>query len=152
MKRYIHANKIREHEINTNAELVEYMKSKGHDTTMSEYELILDDEDRFGTGEGLIVKRFRCPGDYLAYFSLCLAASPTAERLGDYFGWFEEMDKYVDEYPTEEDIEKFAHRAWWGDGGALRLRLKNLTTGDVLYQDERYGDPTEEEDFEEWED
>ena len=145
MKKYIKSNTN-----NTQSNrILDILKASNIDTTLSQYELKAEAYERYGAGD-IYVKKFKCPGDYLAYFSMLLHESPTTSNMLDYMGDLEELEYYVEEYPTVNDIANHAASSWWGDGDDYIIYLKNLTTGEILYQgqDEGYDEYDEEDDWE----
>ena len=126
--------------------ILQILKSHGIDTTRAKYELCARTYDRMESGEKYIEK-FTCPGDYLAYFSMHVHANPTLRNMQFYFGedlsGFEDV---VDENPALADIEEYASSNWWGDGDDYIIYLKNLNTGEYLYENE---DPYYDSDNEE---
>lgn len=97
---------------------------------------------------GKYKKKFTCPGNYLAYFAMTIHGTPNYEKIEDRFGldYFEEI---VNDHPTIEDIEDYASDCWWGDGDDYIIYLKNLTTGEILYQAEEEDEYDEEDDWDE---
>lgn len=122
MKRYIKAS--------TDNNMIKVLNDAGIDTTTAKYELKAETYERYGAGRRYL-KKFTCPGDYLAYISMVLHTKPTEEEINDYFGSVQEL---VDEYPTVADIADHAAVNWWGDGDDYIIYLKNLTTGKMLYE------------------
>ena len=146
MKRYI---KISEEGSLTNKDMVEVLKSMGIDTTMSQYELRAEEYERYSSGT-LYAKKFKCPGDWLAYLSMAIHGTPNAEQLGDHFDVYtkEDFEEFASDYPTVEDMKDCASSCWWGDGDDYIIYLKNLTTGETLYQgDSDYYEDEEDEDW-----
>lgn len=131
----------------SDASIVSLLKEHNIDTTKQKYELRAETYDRYESGRNY-TKKFTCPGDWLAYFSMCLHKSPTAASLVDYFGDIEEFEHYVEDYPTVDDIKEQASSSWWGDGDDFIIYLKNLTTGELLYS----GGEEAEYDEEGWQD
>ena len=131
----------------TNSSLVSFLKANGIDTTKHKYELYAEEYERYGSG-GRYKKKFTCPGDYLAYFSMQLHRSPTAEALEDYGYDTEELEEFISEHSTVEDMDNYANSNWWGDGDDYIIYLKNLDTGEYLCEQEE----EQEEEEEDWED
>lgn len=66
---------------------------------------------------------------------MTLHTNPTPAAIEDYYGDLDELEYYVNEYPTLSDIGKYASQNWYGDGDDHIISLKNLTTGELLYSD-----------------
>lgn len=129
MKRYIRSNTTIKGE-----DILNLLKSHNIDTTTNQYELVAEEYERYEQG-GRYKKTFKCPGDYLAFFSMALHANPTPAAIEDYYGDLDELEYYVNKYPTLSDIGKYASQNWYGDGADHIISLKNLTTGELLYSD-----------------
>lgn len=147
MKRYIESSsnfdKI------TNAKVIKLLKDHGIDTTMQQYELCAQGYERYGSGSNYRIK-FKCPGDWLAYISMAIHESITPSTLSDYFYDMDGIVEMVDLYPSVEAIAEHASEAWYGDGDDYIYYLKNLTTGQMLYEgDEGYYED-EYDDEDEW--
>lgn len=130
----------------TNADVIRILKEHGIDTTKCQYELKAEGYERYGGGQHY-VKKFTCPGNYLAYFAMCFHRSPNAELIDDWFGE-EGFIELVEECPTVSEMEDHASCYWWGDGDDYIYYLKNLTTGEVLYDSGE--EPEYYEDEDEW--
>ena len=144
MKRYIKASMDYEW---TNKSIVELLESRGIDTTKAEYELKAQRYERYDEG-AVYTRKFTCPGDYLAYFSMTIHSQPNASNINFHYPGDEFID-IVDECPTVEDIADYAEQYWWGDGDDYIIYLKNLSTNEYLYGSEKV---EEEYDNEDWED
>ncbi len=112
------------------------------------YELVAQDYNR-GYNEGIYRKTFSAPNDYLALFSMMLNERPSISAFEDYMDP-EDLQDYIDENPTYEDLLKYAECYWWGDGGDYIISLTNLTTGEVLYQGEVAFDDDDDDDYEDY--
>lgn len=141
MKRYIKSNTDNEL---TNQSIVELLRSRGIDTTKAKYELKAQRYERYEEG-ATYTKRFMCPGDYFAYFSMHVHEQPSASNL-DY--WTNEFEEMLDECPTVDDMREYATCYWWGDGDDFIIYLKNLSTGEYLYGPEYIEEEYDEEDWE----
>ena len=130
-----------------NAQIIKILKDHGIDTTKCQYELYAEEYMRMYSG-GKYKKKFTCPGNYLAYFAMNIHGTPNYENIDDHFGidYFEEI---VNDNPTIKDIEDYASSSWWGDGDDYIIYLKNLTTGEVLYQAEEEDEYEEEDEWDE---
>lgn len=118
--------------------ICEELKAHGIDTTMHNYELGAETYQRFSSGPMYNVK-FRCPGDYLAYFAMIAhqeaatlsglvdAIYTTIEMYDGFDGFFEEFGT------TVKSMYDHAFESWWGDGDDYIVYLKNLDTGETLY-------------------
>ena len=127
--------------------LMNKLKDLGIDTTLHHYELQAEEYDRYGATPVYTFK-FTAPGDYLAYFSMVLhrkfSKQEVVDLIDDYWG---------DDIPESvAEIKDFASQVWYGDGDDYIIYLKNLDTGETLY--EGYYEPEEDEYEEEssWED
>lgn len=98
------------------------------------YRLTAEGYERYGRGR-TYHKTFFAPNDWLALFSMELHERPSVEAFEDYC-YPEDLQKYLDKYPTFEDLLKHASAAWYGDGDDHIISLENLTTGKVLYEDD----------------
>lgn len=128
----------------TKKSLIAILKSYGIDTTTHTYELEAEEYTRYRDEEHDNYSfKFKCPGDYLAYFAMVLHHQPDPSLLEDYFGidYFREL---VKTHPTVEDIQQYASSHWYGDGDDYIYSLKNLDTGKILYE----GDYEIERDYE----
>ena len=130
----------------TNKELIKMLDDAGIDTTKCKYELRAESYERYGSGRKY-TRKFTCPGDWLAYFSMILHKQPTAEAIDDYFE--DDFKEYIQDYPTVDAIAGHASSHWWGDGDDYIIYLKNLTTGQILYSADGYEEESEDD---EWED
>lgn len=115
-----------------NKGLIQLLKDRGIDTTFHRYELYAQTYERYEEGSKYKLK-FKCPGDYLAYFSMALHETPNYDNMEFYCGGIEEIAEFLDEYPTLNDIRSCAEEYWWGDGSDYIIYLKNIDTGDKLY-------------------
>lgn len=148
MKRYIHASDDEWTEI-TNENLIEFLKSNGIDTTKSKYELKAITYERYEEGSRY-VKKFTCPGDWLAYFSMLFHTVPNAATFNEHGYVLEDLEDFIAEGCTTVDAMKdHASSVWWGDGDDYILYLQNLNNGEYLYGPEEVEYEAEEE---EWED
>lgn len=130
-----------------NQKLIELLSSFGIDTTISTYELRAEEYERYQEGNRYS-KKFKCPGNWLAYFSMLVHGQPSYENLEYELGDVEgELSYYAEQCPTVTAMGDRAARDWWGDGDDYIISLKNLTTGEVLYQgnEEYYEEGSEEE-------
>lgn len=128
MKRIVSTEVMSIENVTDNASLVEFLNSLGIDTTMHKYELLAE---KYGTDVQYSCK-FKCPGDYLAYFSMATHCVPTCDELDAHFD-LEAFGEIVEENPGLADIEDYICSRYWGDGDDKILILKNLDTGDILY-------------------
>ena len=55
--------------------------------------------------------------------------------------------EYFEEYPTYESLLKMAKEEWWGDGDDYIFYLKNLTTGETLYEGTDSYDEDEDDEY-----
>ena len=145
MKRWIHASED-EFEF-TNDQLIDLLKSHNIDTTKSKYELKAEGYERYGSGKRY-TKTFTCPGDYLAYFSMMLHTTPSAKSFLEQEYTLDEIQEYLERCPSVKDIARWAEANWYGDGDDYIFSLKNLTTGETLYE----GEDEPEEEYEEEDD
>lgn len=143
MKRYIKSFKSSDKPEFNNKYLVSLLKDHSIDTTKHKYELRAQTYERYESGK-YYTKKFTCPGDWLAYLSMIVHASPSADNIADELGidYFEEI---LEDNPTVADIEELASSTWWGDGDDFIIYLKNLDSGEYLYGPEE----EEEEDIDE---
>lgn len=115
----------------TDRELINMLNDAGIDTTKCNYELKAEEFNMFGDDEEY-TRKFTCPGDWLAYFSMILHKQPTAAAIDNYFGR-EQFEEIIDNYPTIDDIADLAWVEWGSDrGDDSIIYLKNLTTGQEL--------------------
>ena len=119
--------------MNEKEAILNILREYGIDTTKHQYELRAETYERYTNGN-VYTRRFVCPGDYLAYFSMLFTHGPTVEGILDHYGTVEEFAEVVDANPTVEDIHDVASSSWWGDGGDYIIYLKNLSTGETLYE------------------
>lgn len=130
----------------TNQDLVNFLQSEGIDTALYTYELCARKYDRYESGRPYL-KRFKCPGNYLAYFSMLMHQQPNANAIEEYYGSLDEFKSFVDTYPKESLIKSYASENWWGDGDDYIFYLKNVDTGRYLYtrgyEDDDYQDSEE---------
>lgn len=137
MKRYIRSS---ENQYNlTMKDILKKLNSLGIDTTKHKYELKAD--EYYGNS---YVYKFTAPGNYIAYFSMTLHRKMNTKDLVEYINDYE-FD--FDEYPSVEAIEDEASYSWWGDGDDYIKSLKNLDTGEVLYEAEEEDEYEESEDW-----
>ena len=136
MKRYIRSS-------TTNDTLKQLLQEHGIDTTPAKYELYAETYERYESGRKY-KKKFTCDGDYVAYFSMLLHSKPTYDKLVDYFSE-DELEEFIEENPTVEDIADYASSSWWGDGDDFIIYLKNLNTGEYLYGPEETEDEYDED-------
>lgn len=133
----------------TNSELVAMLKSHGLDTKVCEYELYAETYERYSAGSRY-KKKFKCPGDWLAYLSMSVHNQPSAERLDDYGIDRDRLRELLEECPTVSKMKEYASMYWWGDGDDYTYYLQNLTTEKTLYEgDAGEGEYYEEEEWEE---
>lgn len=138
----------------TKNDLLKILKDHDIDTPVHTYELMAEKYDR-GASNHNYTRTFKCPGNWLAYLAMALHATPTPERIEDYFGDVDDFVAFVEANPTERDIEDYAAAQWWGDGDDYIYYLKNKTTGEILYSangDEDVDEGKWESDWEENED
>ena len=154
MKRLIFSTTDANAQINNNADLVEFLNSKGIDTTKKQYKLSYKFYDRFDTENNSI--KFTCPGDYLALFSTRLAgihpqhSIPNYNNINDEIRIDEVID-IVDENPTFQDLYSYGEDSEWFSREEFgHIELVDLTTNTVLVEDQDEGGWDEYE--EEWED
>ena len=123
------------------------LKDHDIDTTLHIYELKAEAYRRYEYESASFYRRkFKCNGDYLAYFSMVLHKRPNVAAISDYFnGDFQEFIDFVEANPSVSSIEEYACSVWYGDGDDYIIYLKNMDTGNYLYQ----GDYEIEEDYEE---
>ena len=114
------------------AQVIQILNEHNIDTTLCQYQLRAQRYERYAEGE-YYTRKFKCAGDYLAYFSMLLHSKPTASAFIDYFGSLGEFEEFVESHPTLPDIANTASSGWWGDGDDYIIYLKNLTTGSTLY-------------------
>lgn len=119
----------------TDASIIQILKDHNLDTTSHKYVMKAERYERYTRGKDY-VSRCSCPGDYLAYFMMLLHKKSTAEALNEYFDDAEEFREFVADHPTVSDIDRYASQNWWGDGDDYIFYLKNLDTGEMLYQSE----------------
>jgi len=113
---------------------LQVLKDYGIDTTKFQYELRAEKYSRNEKGP-TYTRRFICPGDYIAFFSMYLHRGPTPQNLLDEMD-IEEFQELVDTYPSIGQMAKEAKECWWGDRDDYIVYLKNLTTGKTLYNGE----------------
>lgn len=100
------------------------------DTTMNEYELIFEKYNRIEPNKRYRII-FKCPGDYLAYFSMPLHRSPTTHNIYLWCG----PDKFLDivsNHPSVRSISEYADYSWHG-GESPIISLVNVSRGRILY-------------------
>ena len=137
MKRYIRSSES-QYKL-TMQDILKKLNSLGIDTTKHKYELKAD--EYYGNP---YVYKFTAPGNYIAYFSMTLHRKMNPKNLVEYINDYE-FD--FDEYPSVEAIEDKASYSWWGDGDDYIKSLKNLDTGEVLYEAEEEDEYEESEDW-----
>ena len=94
----------------------------------------------------------------MAYFSMAVHQGiKDVSELASYIGgWGIDDDNYqtafFEEFPDSvKGMEEHASSNWWGDGDDYIILLKNLDTGEILYESEgRYDEYDDEGD--DWED
>ena len=131
------------------------LRAHGVDTTMHNYELEAEAYERYSSGSMYKVK-FRCPGDYLAYFAMAAHKKVvtlsglvdeirfTIEMYGGFDGFFEEFGT------TVKSMCNHASDYWYGDGDDHIVYLKNLDTGKFLYNEGYQSYETEDSDWDDW--
>lgn len=142
------------------SEICSVLRSWGIDTTKHKYEMVAEEYERYSSGSRYTVE-FICPGDYLAYFAMTGHRAVTTlhglvETVCDYYisdlnnlkGEMEEsMPKSL------EAMEEKASEYWWGDGDDYIFYLRNLDTGEVLYDsgnDDMEGYESDEGEWDDW--
>lgn len=114
-------------------DVIDWLNRKGIDTTKHRYELEAEEYRRYESGPTYRY-RFTAPGDWVAYVAMQLHRdmSPNAvvEYINDYFDNEEELAE-ISSIPAIRDT---AAMSWWGDGDDFIHYLKNLDTGEMLYQ------------------
>ena len=133
----------------TNADVVRILKDHGIDTTKCQYELKAEEYERYSRGQHY-VKKFACPGDYLAYLAMLFHRGPNAALIDAWYGGKEGFIEEIEDHPTVEDMAEYACSIWWGDGDDFIYYLKNLTTGDILYQSDESPEYYEDDEEDEW--
>ena len=123
--------------------IVDLIKSKVKELGMNKSKYSMRAE-RYGD-DGTYTLRFSAPNDYIALFAMLLHESPSINAMIEYFGDLESIKYYFDEFPTYDDLYKFASESWWGDGDDFIIELKNLTTGETLYEGELNNDIDDED-------
>lgn len=119
----------------TYPKLISRLKELGIDTTKHQYEMMAQRYERYGYGDTYTFK-FTAPGDYLAYFAMKLHKQFSKDALLEYIDDYYE-DEWADEIPQSlEAIEDIAYEDWWGDGDDGIYYLKNIDTGENLYESE----------------
>lgn len=116
----------------TDSNVVKYLKDNGINTSRCTYELTAQEYERYEEGE-IYTLQFDCYGDWLAYLSMLLHSEPNADTIGDYMD-IDDFKDLVADYPSLKDMKAHASQAWWGDGSDFIIKLKNLTTGTILYR------------------
>lgn len=144
--------------------LCKRLNDLGIDTSMHTYEMKASAYERYGSGNSYVVK-FKCPGDYLAYFAMVGhtdvktldgLANTIYEQYFEYFDFDEGFSNMI-EYcgTTVKSAAIHAKEYWWGDGDDYIYYLVNNDTQDVLYQSgDAFDDEYEDEDdsWDNWED
>lgn len=144
MKRCIHAAEETTTSIKSNADIVDFLQSKGIDTTRYQYELTYTCWDYWDESQDVdkcVI--FTCPGDYLALFAEKMATNrdlnrviPTFNNIDRYLT-IESFIKMVEEHPTFDDLRSWGSRYnWFFHENAGNIKLVNLTTGAVLLTDD----------------
>ena len=128
------------------SKFTQILKDNGIDTTPHRYELKAETYERYGGGQ-IYTKKFRCEGDYLAYFSMLFHTRPTESEILDFYDSYEDFAEFVEGNPSVEDMKESASRCWWGDGDDFIIYLKNLDTGDILYESDYEEEEYDEEDY-----
>lgn len=116
------------------------LNSVGIDTTMHNYELFARDYGDDDWGDSYIV-RFKCPGDYLAYFAMLghqeVKTLPgLVEVIYDYafsprYKGCELLFEICGQ--SVESMKNYASSEWYGDSDDEVYYLKNLDTNTFLY-------------------
>lgn len=122
----------------SDADVVNILNKYGIDTTKCQYRLRVE-TDQIYNGSDSYVKKFTCSGDYLAFFSMKIHKSPNASNLSAIFdNDISKFEKFVSDNPDIGDIAYEAEASWsdYGDGSERISYLKNLSTGEFLYEDE----------------
>lgn len=142
-------NYIRSSSNSGSTAIMNLLHEKGIDTTSHNYELRAIGYGRYSDGP-TYTKRFRCRGDYLAYFSMRIHEAPTFKNLlEDYaYGDIDELIETIEDHPSVADMKELASSSWYGDGDDEIIYLKNLDTGKLLY--EGYYEEYEEYEGEDW--
>lgn len=132
-------------------DVIRKLREWGIDTTRHKYELKAEEYRRYGWEAAPIYAfKFTAPGDYLAYFSMLLHQDFSPDKIVENIESLEDLEQMPH---TLEGIDELASSTWYGDGDDYIIHLKNLDTGEVLYDGnyEMYEDEYEDEDFD-WED
>ena len=130
MKRYIVATTQ-----NETQQILQVLQEHGIDTTKMQYELKAEKFTKYEDGPAY-VRRFVCPGNYLAYFSMYFKHGPSPKEMLYYMN-IEDFEDIVNRYPQIEKFAKEAGKCWWGDGDDFIVYLKNLTTGQIMFKGTR---------------
>lgn len=130
MKKYVKSADQTDTQFNSQS-FIQLLNDKGIDTTPHRYEL---HAQQYG-GDNLYTQRFKCPGDYVAYFAMYLHESVKFDDVFEYFNNnVENLTNFINEHPDVEAMQEYAAYNWWGDGGDYVFYLKNLDTDEFLYQ------------------
>lgn len=124
--------------------IVDLIKNKVKELGMNKSKYSMRAE-RYGD-DGTYTLRFSAPNDYIALFAMLLHESPSINAMIEYFDDLESIKYYFDEFPTYDDLYKFASESWWGDGDDFIIELKNLNTGETLYEGES-NDEVDDDDY-----
>lgn len=117
----------------TKEDFIEKLNAAGIDTTLNEYEIVSVVFDEM-TDRHIYKHTFTAPGDWAAYFSFVFPLSYSVEDVTIFVQqYYLRLKGLLREYPTVEKIKKLASERWWGDDEAYIISLKNLTTGEILY-------------------
>lgn len=125
-------------------EIVSFLKSNQIDTTKHKYELVAES---YSNGKRYTYK-FTAYGDWMAYLSMALhrnmKMSSIDKHVEDLFGDIEDIPSNL---LSVESMFDYASDYWWGDGDDYIISLRNLDTGEILYES---GESEEYEEEDNW--
>lgn len=126
-------------------QFLKWLRSHGIDVTIHNYELQAEKYERYTSGS-TYTYRFKAPGDWVAYMSMLLHRNMTPANIMDYVSEWLDDGEYDGIFHSVNAIREYAETNWWGDGDDFIHYLKNLDTGEMLYEAEDYDELEYEED------
>lgn len=125
-----------------------WLSDRGIDVSKHNYELKAESYDTGRT----YTYRFKAPGDWIAYMSMRLHKRMTPDNIMEYINdeWIYD-ENYDELFDSVSNMRKLAESRWWGDGDDFIYYLKNLDTGEMLYEFPNNNETTYQSD-QDWDD
>lgn len=129
-------------------QFLKWLSDRGIDVSKHNYELKAESYD---TGRPYTY-RFKAPGDWIAYMSMRLHRRMTRDNIMEYINdeWLYD-ENYDELFDSVSNMRKLAESRWWGDGDDFIHYLKNLDTGEMLYEFPENNEPEYQPD-QDWDD